>query len=114
MNGADYLLRLEGIVTREQAETLVGVQFVIEKSERRALEQGEWWVEELVGCDVVDADGHGVGRVTDVVVGAAQDRIVVETPDGGRGEVPFVESLVPQVDMESRRIIVDLPEGLFE
>ena len=52
--------------------------------------------------------------VAGVVTGAAQDRVVIETPDGVKGEVPFVGELVPEVDVEKRRIVVDLPEGLFE
>ena len=114
MNGADYLLHLEGVDSREDAEVLVGTQFIIERDQRRNLERDEWWVEDLIGCDVFDVGGQAIGRVTDVAVGAAQDRLVVETIDGKRAEVPFVGPLVPGVDMESRRITVDLPEGLIE
>jgi ribosomal 30S subunit maturation factor RimM len=39
---------------------------------------------------------------------------MVERPDGARGEVPFVGALVPEVDVVNRRIVADLPEGLFE
>jgi 16S rRNA processing protein RimM len=114
MNGSDYLLHLEGVDSRDAAEALVGTQFVIERSQRRELDGDEWWVEDLVGCDVIDVEGRAVGRVTDVAVGAAQDRLVVETIEGKRAEVPFVAPLVPRVDMESRRITVDLPDGLIE
>jgi len=113
MNGGDYLLHFEGVGSREAAEALVGTQFVIERSQRRDLDPGEWWVEDLIGCDVVDADGLPIGRVTEVAVGAAQDRLVVETPGGEHAEVPFVEALVPSVDMVGRMITVDLPDGLF-
>ncbi len=114
MNGADYLLHLEGVESRDDAEDLVGTQFVIRRSERRDLGPEEWWVEDLVGCRVVAIDGSVVGEVVDVVVGAAQDRLVVETAGNRRGEIPFVVELVPDVDMDARRITVDLPEGLIE
>jgi len=114
MNGVDFLLHFEGVDSREDAEALVGTQFVIERDQRRDLDSDEWWVEDLVGCDVVDLDGQAIGRVSDVAVGAAQDRLVLETLDGTRAEIPFVGQLVPAVDMDSRRITVDLPEGLIE
>jgi len=114
MTGSDYLLHLSDIDTRNDAEALIGIQFVVNKSERRELEGDEWWVEDLVGCVVHNADGHNVGTVTDVISGAAQDRLVVKTPDGKHGEIPLVAQLVPDIDIAGHRITVDLPEGLIE
>ncbi|MFV1972003.1 MAG: ribosome maturation factor RimM [Acidimicrobiia bacterium] len=110
----DFIVTFVEIGDRNAAEALKGVQFTIDRSDRRELEPGEWWPEDLVGCDVVTVDGQAIGKVTGVVTGTSQDRIVVETPDGARGEVPFVGALVPAVDIEANRIVVDLPEGLFE
>lgn len=109
----DFIVSFVGISDRNAADALKGVQFAIDRSERRELEPGEWWPEDLVGCRVVTGEGETVGRVTDVVTGAAQDRLVVETPEGATGEVPFVDELVPTVDIEGRLIVVDLPDGLF-
>lgn len=110
----DVVVHLEGVEDRDAAEALVGTQFVMGSAERRQLEPDEWWAEDIVGCDVRERDGSVVGTVADVVVGAAQDRLAVETPDGRRGEVPFVDALVLGVDLDRRTITVDLPEGLFE
>jgi 16S rRNA processing protein RimM len=110
----DFIVSFVGISDRNAADSLKGVQFAIDRSERRQLEPGEWWPEDLVGCEVVTVDGQTVGRVTDVVTGTAQDRLVVETLEGAKGEVPFVDELVLTVDIEARLIVVDLPEGLFE
>ena len=109
----DYIVSFVGISDRNAADALKGVQFAIHRSERRELEPGEWWPEDLVGCHVVTVDGQAVGRVVDVITGAAQDPLVVETQDGATGEVPFVSALVPEIDIEVGRIVVDLPEGLF-
>lgn len=113
-HSGDHILHLEGIDTRNDAEALIGTQFVVPASDRRALDAGEWWAEDLVGCEVIDRDGTSVGTVTDVVTGAAQDRLVVTTGGGVVGEIPFVDPLVPEVDAAERRIVVDLPPGLFE
>ncbi|MDK1039481.1 MAG: ribosome maturation factor RimM [Actinomycetota bacterium] len=110
----DYIVTLVEISDRNAADALRGVQFTIDRSDRRELAAGEWWPEDLVSCDVVARDGKAVGSVVDVITGASQDRLVVETPEGVRGEVPFVSALVPEVDIDMKRIVVDLPEGLFE
>jgi 16S rRNA processing protein RimM len=113
-HSGDHILHLEGIDTRNDAEVLIGTQFIVPASERRVLDDGEWWATDLVGCQVVDRDGTAIGTVTDVVTGAAQDRLVVAIGGGVIGEIPFVDPLVPEVDAKARRIVVDLPDGLFE
>jgi 16S rRNA processing protein RimM len=110
----DYIITFSEVGDRNAAEALRGIQFTIDRSDRRELIPGEWWPEDLVGCEVHSNDGGVVGVIASVITGAAQDRLVVETPEGTRGEVPFVAELVPEVDVENRRIVVDLPEGLFE
>lgn len=109
----DFILSLTGVETRNDAESLTGTQFVIATGERRSLEIGEWWAEDLIGCVVVDVDGREVGVVADVIVGAAQDRLVVRRAEGESGEIPFVDPLVPEVDIAAHRVVVDLPDGLF-
>jgi 16S rRNA processing protein RimM len=91
-----------------------GIQFTIDRADRRELVPGEWWPEDLVGCDVFTVQGDSVGVVANVITGASQDRLVVETSDGSSAEIPFVAALVPEVDVENRRIVVDLPGGLLE
>ena len=46
--------------------------------------------------------------------GAAQDRLVILLPDGREAQVPFVAALVPEVDLEAGRVVVDAPPGLLD
>jgi len=112
-HAGDMIVSLDGFGNRNEAEALVGTQFVIPASDRRVLPEDEWWAEDLIGCLVVDLDGVEVGTVTDVITGAAQDRLAVRRPGGETGEIPLVDPLVPEVDIAGQRIVVDLPEGLF-
>ncbi len=54
-----------------------------------------------------------VGRVVDVIVGGAQDRLVIERGEE-RFEVPFVEPLVPEVDLSSGTVVIAPLPGLLE
>jgi 16S rRNA processing protein RimM len=108
----DLLVRFVEVRDRTGAEALRGTSFTIDATQRRDLGEGEFWIEDLVGCDVVDQDGESIGVVESVEFGAAQDRLAVRTTSG-LFEVPFVDAIVPEVDLERRTIVVTPPEGLF-
>lgn len=95
-----------GVTTREQAESIRGSEVFV--AGRRELGQGEFWPEQLVGLEVRPAGGVVVA----VEHGAAQDRLVIER-DGTRFEVPFVDDLVPTVDVAAGFVVVAEIEGLI-
>lgn len=105
------LVRFEGTVDRTAAEALAGEQLYIDAADRRPLEPGEYWPEDLVGMQARSTDGRPLGRVEAVVEGAAQYRILVRGASGSF-EVPFVEALVPRVDLESGIITISAIDGL--
>ncbi len=105
------LTSFEGVTDRNTAETLRGTSLLIAASERRDLESDEFWPDELVGLRVVDTVGANLGTVTKVIEGGAQDRLLVETPDGVF-EVPFVAAIVTSVDIPGGHLVIDPPEGL--
>lgn len=107
------LVIFEEVAGRDEAEQLRDTFLYISAEERRPLENGEFWPEDLVGMDVVSADGAALGRVADVEIGSGQDRLLIETASG-TVTVPFVAELVPEVDPASGRIVVVLPEGLMD
>lgn len=107
------LVSFVGLEDREMVEALRGGNLLIPGSERRRLDEGEFWPDDLVGLGVEDPAGIGIGVVADLRLGDGQDRLVVDTP---RGEllVPFVSALVPVVDLEQRKVVLDLPPGFTE
>ncbi len=107
------LIGFEGIDDRNAAESLQGVTLTIGAGERRALDDDEFWPEDLQGLTAVTPDGRHLGTVTGVVLGDAQDRLVVTTPDGEKVEVPFVDALVGEVHPSLGHVVVDAPGGLF-
>ena len=107
------LVAFEGIDDRNAAESLRGVSLTIDVAERRRLDPDEYWPEDLVGLRMVDTAGLELGTITGVVLGAAQDRLVVSLQDGGAADVPFVDALVGEIDLERGVVVADLPEGLL-
>ncbi|MGH3649981.1 MAG: ribosome maturation factor RimM [Acidimicrobiia bacterium] len=100
-----HQVAFEEVTDREGAERIRGNDVFVEQ--RRALTEGEYWPEDLVGLEV----RPGGGVVVEVSLGAAQDRLVVERGDS-RFEVPFVDELVPLVDVEGGFVEIVEIEGL--
>ncbi len=109
----DLLVRFAGIDDRDAADALRGTVFQISATDRRPLGDAEFWPDDLVGATALGPEGQTLGTVTGVEFGEAQDRLVIETVDGSRIEVPFVSAIVPAVDLEARVITVTPPHGLF-
>jgi 16S rRNA processing protein RimM len=108
-----HQIAFEGIVDRETAEALRGLDVAV--AERRQLGEGEYWPEDLIGLSVVQPDGGVVGIVADVVFGPGQDRLRIEREgDGPTFEVPFVDALVPRVDLQAGEVEIDPIPGLIE
>jgi 16S rRNA processing protein RimM len=107
------LVSFEGIEDRTAAETLRGVELTIAASDRRSLGDGEYWADDLIGLEARSTLGDTLGMVVDVVLGDSQDRIVIRTPAGDRTEVPFVDELVPNVDLVAGVVSINTISGLF-
>lgn len=104
------LISLVDVFDRNTAESLRGASLLV--TERRRLDEDEFWPEQLLGLNVVDPAGCEIGVVADLISGTAQDRVVVATGHG-EVEVPFVAALFPSVDIGSGKLVLDAPEGLL-
>jgi 16S rRNA processing protein RimM len=113
-HGERALVRLAGIDSPEDVSRFRNWTIEIPEHEARALDENEFFLHDLIGLDVVDRDGKAIGRVVDVIEGVAQLLLRVETEPGPRFDIPFVEALCPEVDLDQGRLTVDLPEGLIE
>lgn len=108
------LLAFDEIETRNQAETLRGAKLFIETEDIGADDDDEGWYEhELVGLDV-QVGGNVVGKVSGLHTMPVQDLLVVTTAEGQEVLVPFVEQIVPEVNVGDKYVVVTPPPGLFE
>jgi 16S rRNA processing protein RimM len=108
------LLAFDEIETRNEAETLRGAKLFIETEEIGADDDDEGWYEhELVGLDV-RVGANVVGRVSGLHTLPVQDLLVVTTNDGKEVLIPFVEQIVPEVNVGEKYVLVTPPPGLFE
>jgi len=107
------ILKFAGIDSISEAETLLHSELQVPRSERGKLEQGWTFISDLVGCDVFDGDRE-IGKVQDVRFGAGEAPLLVVTEQAKEYEVPYAEAYLKRVDLENKRIMMALPEGLLE
>jgi 16S rRNA processing protein RimM len=110
MNGNPVVF-FNDVEDRDGAEGLVRAILWIDQDVDE-VEENAWFDHQLVGLDVV-RDGIVLGKVARVDHFPAQDLLIVKTP-GGEVLVPFVQAIVPTVDVAAGHVIVTPPAGLFE
>ncbi len=112
-HGRGAVLRLEGCEEREAAEALRGLALEVDRSEVPPSPAGSWYHFELVGCRLADRACGELGIVEAILEDGGGHLLEVRGP-AGSVHVPWVEAFIVEVDVQERRIEVDLPEGLVE
>jgi 16S rRNA processing protein RimM len=110
------LVRFAGVIDRVGAGELRGTTLLgdVDEGERSA-DPDEFYDHQLVGLEVVVvADGRVVGTVADVIHLPGQDLLSVRRATGEEVLVPFVAAIVPLVDVDAGRLMVDPPGGLLD
>ena len=106
-----WLLAFDEIPDRTGAESLRGTKLFAEQTDDA--EDG-WYEDDLVGLTAYDPSGAVLGVIVALAVGAAQDRLVLRLSDGVEAQIPFVEAIVPTIDIPGSRVVIDAPAGLFD
>ena len=105
------LLAFKEVTSRDQAKLLIGSELFIEKAELPELEAGNYYWFDLIGLNVYTSDDRYIGRLASILETGANDVYVVKMDDR-ETLVPALESVVRSIDLESRIMRVELPEGL--
>jgi len=105
-----YVIKLEGVENREQAEALRGYKLWANKLEKPRLKADEYHVSELVNLEVYHhLTGEKIGVVVDIFKKKSSS-----SDSEARALVPFVKEIVPLVDLKAARIEITPPPGLLE
>ncbi len=110
------VLKFAGYDSLEAAKALVGFEFAVPETERVQLSENEFYDWELAGCEVLTVDGERIGRVVSIMRTGGVEMLVVENTENVKRDylIPLAETICVEIDIEQKRIRVDLPEGLLE
>jgi 16S rRNA processing protein RimM len=112
------VLKFAGVDSISAAEALRGLDVVIPREQRVPLHDGSLYIDDLIGCAVLDAAQPGapvLGTIRAVVPQPeTADLLVVTTAAGGEILIPFAKAYLVQVDTAAQRVTLRLPAGLLE
>jgi len=109
------LVVFDEVADRTAAEALRGTLLVADSTTSPQVDgEDEFWDHQLLGLAAVTVAGTPIGTIDDVLHPAGTDMLVVRAADGREILVPFVRAIVPEVDLDGGRVVVDPPEGLLE
>jgi 16S rRNA processing protein RimM len=108
------VLKFVGVDSISEAETLIGSELQVPRTDRAGLEPGWNYVSDLVGCAVFDR-GVEIGQIEDVQFGTGEaPLLIVQGTNGKKFDVPFAEAYLEGMDIQRKRVRMSLPEGMFE
>lgn len=103
------------VVTKEvnsmnEAELLRGEEIIVNTEELPPLEEGRFYVADLIGFKVVDMDGEEIGVLSSVITTGSNDVFVIKIKDGKDVMIPAIDTHIKNIDTASRMIKVVLPQ----
>ncbi len=104
--GKVVIAKLQGIVDRTAAEKCKGLLVAIPRAELPEQKEGEYYWSDLVGLSVENLAGESFGTVDSLLETGANDVLVIKG-EGGETLMPFIASVIQQVDLKSKKILVD-------
>ena len=108
-HGAQALITLEGVTTPEAGKLLGGLKVRIAGSDVSPLEEGEYFLFQLIGLQAVTDQAEAIGIVTDIIETGAHDVLVIAPQVGPDILVPNHPRYVHEISPEQGRIVIELP-----
>jgi len=106
--------RLPEVTNKEDADMMRGTQLFARREQLPSLPDDEFYHADLIGLDVYDTGGELLGRVKTVQNHGADDLLELQLSGSSTTTfLPFTKAAVPTVDLGSRRIVADPPEGIL-
>lgn len=106
------VVKLKGIDTEEAANKLRNFYMKVDRKSAVKLPQNSYFICDLIDLEAFDERGLFLGTIKDVLQTGSNDVYVIQT-DGKDLLIPALKEVVKEIDLENRKIVVQLPEGLI-
>lgn len=104
----EYLAaRLEGVVERDGALALKGLEVAVQRADMPKPAKDEFYWADLIGLKVVNREQHGFGQVASLIATGANDVLVVQDIEKRETLIPFIAGVIDRVDLAAGEIVVD-------
>ena len=108
--GKNFLMRFREYTVREEAQRLTGRLLTVARAEAAPLDEGEYYVFDIVGLTVYDEEDNELGSVENVLRTGSNDVYAVRSEDGRELLIPALRAVVQSIDLPGGRMTVRLPE----
>ncbi len=110
----DYgLLKLAEIDDRDEADLLRALFVMIPIENAIPLEEGEFYLYQIIGLSVQTTEGQIIGTIREVLETGANDVYVVDSPEYGEVLIPVTEEIIIKTDIPAQILTIKLMEGLL-
>ncbi len=108
------IVKFVGVDTVEQAQQMRGKVLFIDR-EQDSLEEGQYYISDLIGMDVIDVDsGIVYGSMTGFTETGANDVYHITCPDNSLKLIPAIPQVVIEISMEQNKMLIRPLKGLFD
>lgn len=107
------ILMFDDITDMDMAMKYKNIDLYINREDGIELEEGEYYIADLLGLDIYLDDGTHFGKLKDVLETGANDVYIVDTDEHGEVLIPVIDDCVKEVDLENEKITIHLMEGLI-
>lgn len=109
-----YIISLKDFHNINEVEKFKGSLLKIEERYQNELDEEEFYYHEIIGCMAVTDEGEELGEIIEILAPGANDVWVIKRPKGKQLLIPVIDDVVLEVDVENKKVIVSLMEGLLD
>jgi len=108
------LVQFEGYESIQQVEEWKGNHLYIKASQQKQLKENEYYYHEIIGCEMITTEGMRLGEITSILAPGANDVWVVQDEKEQEYLIPYIADVVKKVDVQNKKVIIELMEGLID
>lgn len=107
------LMKLKGINTPEEADLLRGSYLIINRGDEEPLEEGTYYIVDLLGSEVYTDEDVLLGKLEDIYNTGSNDIYVVKDELGKQVLLPAISDVIKNIDIKNKKITVHIVSGLM-
>ncbi len=107
------ILKFKGYDNINDIEKYKGKDLLVDRENAVKLEEGEYFIFDLIDSAVYTEDGKELGVLTEILTTAANDVYVVKTPEAKEVLIPSIKDCILDIDVANKKITVHLLDGML-
>lgn len=108
-----HLVTFKGLENINLVEKYKGLKLYVHAEDVHELPENEYYYHEIIGCEAI-VDGETIGIVDDIFETGANDVWVIKRPGKSDALIPYIESVVKEIDVEAKQVVITPIPGMID